>query len=211
MTKDIHLVFHRRGLRSNIEVDLCADCPRNDDRGCCGFYSPVFYPTDLVYLKLNRPDLIDLIFSLPRLTILDASVTLNSEPDGAEGFHCQFHRKNGGCELIMLERESVCRHFVCLGIGWEREDALQPWKDFFDRLTDFEISLNNELAARIKARGLSLRKPEDRKEILHLLTEWTNPAFFSAIPDAVLDQTGLPEKQAFTLQRSLTFGNEWIL
>ena len=64
MLKEINLVFHRRGLRSFIEVDLCADCPRRDHKGCCGHYSPVFYLTDLTSLP-SSPQLIDYIAELP--------------------------------------------------------------------------------------------------------------------------------------------------
>ena len=55
MQKEIKIIFHNQGLRSYIEVDLCSECPRQDDKGCCGFYSPVFYSSDFAYLLKNQP------------------------------------------------------------------------------------------------------------------------------------------------------------
>jgi hypothetical protein len=96
MDKEINLIFHNLGLRTYIEVDLCAECPRQDDKGCCGFYSPVFYPTDLAYLYLHQPEMIEKIFSFDHLTVLDHSVTVNNVPEG-DSYRCKFHSKNGGC------------------------------------------------------------------------------------------------------------------
>src|SRR5690606_21028372 len=101
MLKEINLVFHRRGLRSFIEVDLCADCPRRDHKGCCGHYSPVFYLTDLYFIAKQRPQLIDYIAELPFLTVLDASITVNSIPDKDGSSRCQFHSLEKGCLLPM--------------------------------------------------------------------------------------------------------------
>jgi len=206
MAKKINIVFHNRGLRSFIEVDLCAECPRQDDKGCCGFYSPVFYPTDLGYLLLEQPDLLEYIFKLDHLTILDASVTVNNVIEG-NSYRCKFHHKDGGCLLTQTLRESICRHFVCSGIGWWEEESLQDWRHFFDKLSNYEIELNNEWAAILKGQGLTLRDPTLRPqffdEILKLYQQELKvlPEFISL----------MPEKDSRLLDRNLSFGEEWTL
>lgn len=206
MQREIMLTFHNRGLRSFIEVDLCAQCPRQDDKGCCGYYSPVFYATDFAYLLQNKPELIDRIFSLPCITVLDASVTVNSLIDG-DAYRCRFHTREGGCILDQNLRESVCRHFVCPGIDWEREPALKHWKDFFECLSDYEVDLNNRIAELLKARGLTMRNPQQRPELMqHLLDLYhqerlPEPEFFSRVPH---DET-------FFLQREIKYGKDWPL
>ncbi|MGE5398387.1 MAG: hypothetical protein ACM3MK_12760 [Chitinophagales bacterium] len=207
MNKEINLVFHKKGLRSFIEVDLCCECPRQDNKGCCGYYSPVFYPTDLAYYLYRYPHLIDLIFSSPRLTILDASVTVNNEPDIDEAYHCQFHTLDKGCLLAMDERESICRHFVCPGIGWWEESGLYAWKEYFDRLADFEIALNNSIAARLKESGITLRRTEDRQRYLDLIKSMVDSKYFEEVPFG----QELPEIQAVKINRNMTLGSEWIL
>lgn len=206
MDKEITLVFHNCGLRSFIEVDLCNECPRQDDKGCCGYYSPVFYPTDLAYLLLYRPEMVEYIFSLERLTILDASVTVNNVIEG-KSYRCRFHSKEGGCILSQSLRESICRHFVCSGIGWAEDEELQDWRDFFDKLTDYEIELNNQWAEILKEKGLSLRNPAQRpliwvelKQLYQQVTEH--------MPDFMLP---MPALAVYTLKRKLSFGEEWIL
>lgn len=208
MDRDITLIFHNQGLRSFIEVDLCPECPREDNKGCCGYYSPVFYPTDLAYIMLTKPGLIDDIFRRPHLTILDASVTVNSFIDvGDDGYRCQFHSRQGGCQLPLKLRESVCRHFVCPGIAWWEEVSLQSWKEFFDRLTDYEIATNNELAGTLKERGLTLREPGLR------------PLFFETLVPLYLDRirnlpefiTRHPAQEKVVLRRRLVFGKDWRL
>ncbi|ADI02440.1 MAG TPA: hypothetical protein GXX39_10380 [Syntrophothermus lipocalidus] len=206
MERDIVLVFHNQGLRSYIEVDLCPQCPRLNDKGCCGYYSPVFYPTDLAYIILNRPGLVDHIFSLPHLTILDASVTVNSLVDD-DGYRCQFHSRQTGCLLPMMLRESVCRHFVCPGIGWWEEESLSHWKLFFDQLAEYEIAVNNRISGELKRRGLTLRVPELRptfyRELMPLFKKETEakPGFFSLCPD----------REKVVLRRRLSFGKDWCL
>jgi hypothetical protein len=105
--------------------------PRQDDKGCCGTIRRL-YSHDLAYILLHKPELIDYIFSLDNLTILDASVTVNNSIDEAS-YRCKFHKNEGGCLLPQNLRESVCRHFVCPGIGWWEDARLQNWKEFFDR------------------------------------------------------------------------------
>lgn len=207
MVREINLVFHRRGLRSFIEVDLCAECPRQDNKGCCGYYSPVFYPTDLFFLNQQRPELIDYIAKLPRLTILDASITVNSLPDGEGFFRCQFHSIQKGCLLPMELRESVCRHFVCPGIAWRQEDELAHWREYFDHLEDYEIRLNNSLALRLDQEGLSLRNPGDWETIFARLETMMTEIL------AQEDELGshLPRQESAQIRRPIRFGSEWPL
>lgn len=187
MDKEIAMIFHNHGLRSYIEVDLCRECPREDDKGCCGHYSPVFYPCDFAYLLENQPDLLRYILSLPCLTVLDYSITVNNTPEG-DSYRCQFHSKTGGCRLEQLQRESICRHFVCPGIHWETEANLQPWKDFFAKLTDYENNLNLIIAQRLEQNSLTLRDKDNRQpffqQLLRLFKAATEikPDFFAAVP-----------------------------
>lgn len=206
MEKDITLVFHNHGLRSYIEVDLCSECPRQDDKGCCGFYSPVFYPTDLGYLYLNQPELLDHIFSLDHLTILDASVTVNNVIDGTS-YRCKFHRKEGGCFLSQSTRESICRHFVCPGIGWWSEENMQNWWNFFDQLSTYEIQLNNRWSELLKEEGLSLRYAEQRETIFRKLGRLYEEEISNA-PDFIRQ---MPDRESQTLHRTIRFGTDWQL
>ncbi|MDD4803291.1 MAG: hypothetical protein PHF24_10215 [Syntrophomonas sp.] len=206
MEKDIAIIFYNQGLRSYIEVDLCGECPRQDDKGCCGYYSPVFYPADLAYLKSEQPDLLDYLFTLDHLTILDASITVNNVIDG-HSYRCKFHSKDGGCLLSQNLRESICRHFVCAGIGWWKEAELQDWKLFFDRLSDYEIEINNKWAAILTDKGLNLREPALRPQFLREL-EKLYLAELKCLPDFI---SQMPEKESRSLTRSLSFGENWIL
>lgn len=206
MEKEINLIFHNQGLRSYIEVDLCAECPRQDSKGCCGYYSPVFYTTDLAYLSLHQPELIGQIFQLTHLTILDHSITVNNDPEG-DSYRCKFHSKSGGCLLSQISRESICRHFVCSGIAWWEEPALIAWKNFFEVLTDFEIELNQHLAETLQAQGLTLRDPVLRNEYMRVLLENYNRVT-ATVPDFI---TNMPANESFTIRRQLSFGQEWKL
>jgi len=206
MNKEIKIIFHNEGLRSYIEVDLCSECPRQDDKGCCGYYSPVFYTSDLAYLLKHRPELIDYIFNIDDITVLDASVTVNNSIDG-DSYRCHFHSKKGGCKLDQPLRESVCRHFVCPGIAWEKEEELLPWKDFFLRLSDYEIELNNRIAAKLKEKGLTLRdkgkRPQFWTELITLFEQETQnlPDFFNH----------LPAREEWIITRPVSYGKDWPL
>ena len=206
MDKEITLIFHNQGLRSYIEVDLCAECPRQDFKGCCGYYSPIFYTTDLAYLSLHQPELIEHIFQLEHLTVLDHSVTVNNYPEG-DSYRCKFHSKSGGCLLGQTLRESICRHFVCAGIAWWEEPELAAWKNFFEALTDFEIELNQHLADNLQASGLTLRDPALRDEYIQALLDHYIRATENA-PDFI---TNMPVVERFTISRQLSFGQEWKL
>lgn len=206
MQKNLAITFYNRGLRSYIEVDLCRQCPRQDDKGCCGYYSPVFYPTDFAYLLQHRPSLIDEIFALPHITVLDSSVTLNQIIDG-DGYRCPFHTQESGCLLSQDLRETICRHFVCPGINWQCEATLAHWKDFFDQLFQYEIDLNNRLAITLKEKGLSLRnlaqRPAYFKELQIVFPQLTRPAphFFA----------NYPQQETVLLTRAITSGKDWPL
>lgn len=206
MQKEISITFHNQGLRSYIEVDLCWECPRQDNKGCCGYYSPVFYPSDFAYLLKVKPELIDYIFSLPNITVLDASVTVNSKIDG-DSYKCKFHTNDSGCLLEQDLRESICRHFVCPGINWPQQEELKHWQVFFDLLCDYEIELNNKIADKLKQKGLTLRNPRTRddffKELMALFEEETQnmPNFLSQYP----------QQETFKITRTLRFGTEWPL
>lgn len=206
MDKEIKLTFHNLGLRTYIEVDLCAQCPRQDDKGCCGYYSPVFYPTDLAYLYLHQPDMIARIFSIDHLTVLDHSVTVNNMPEG-DSYRCKFHRREGGCLLEQTRRESICRHFVCPGIGWWEESSLQEWKEYMERLTDYEIELNRRLSNALEARGLNLRCSESRDEYLQVLSELYTKELIH-MPDFI---DRMPARQTVSITRPLLFGKDWPL
>lgn len=206
MQKDITITFHNKGLRSYIEVDLCAECPRQDDKGCCGYYSPVFYPSDFAYLIKNKPELLDHILNLEDTTILDTSITVNNSIEG-ESYRCQFHSKDSGCILDQELRESICRHFVCPGINWEAEERFKNWKDFFYRLSEYEISINNKIAEQLKKEGLTLRKASMRddffKRILLLFKAET-----AELPEFLF---AMPESQTITLNREIEYGTDWPL
>lgn len=206
MDKTITMTFHNLGLRSYIEVDLCSQCPREDDKGCCGHYSPVFYPCDFAYLLEYHPVLLDDILHLPNLTVLNHSITINNSPEG-DSYRCQFHDKTSGCRLDQLQRESICRHFVCPGINWEAEDHLQSWKDFFARLADYENYINQAIAQQLEDQGLTLRniehRPEFFQQLLRLFKEITlaKPDFFSSCPS----------REEAKIIRTLKFGSDWPL
>lgn len=206
MQKDITITFHNKGLRSYIEVDLCSECPRQDDKGCCGYYSPVFYPSDFAYLLKNKPELLDYILNLEDTTILDASITVNNSIEG-ESYRCQFHSKDSGCILDQELRESICRHFVCPGIDWEAEEKLADWKDFFSRLSEYEIFLNNKIAEQLKKEGLTLRKASMRddffKRLLILFEAET-----SKLPEFLFTR---PTSQSVMLNRQIEYGTDWPL
>jgi len=207
MLKEINLVFHRRGLRSFIEVDLCIDCPRRDHKGCCGHYSPVFYLTDLYFIARQRPQLIDYIANLPGLTVLDASITVNSLPDKDGSSRCQFHSTEKGCLLPMELRESVCRHFVCPGISWDKESRLAHWKEYFELLEDYETDLNNFLAACISQENLSLRRRSDWEAIFSVL----ELAMRRVLTEEKELGCHLPREEKAQIVRPICFGSEWPL
>lgn len=206
MEKDILITFHNKGLRSYIELDLCANCPRQDDKGCCGYYSPVFYPGDFAYLLDNNPTLLDYILNIPDTTILDASITVNNSIDG-DSYRCHFHSKEGGCILLQEQREAICRQFICPGVRWEEEPSLRKWRDFFARLADYETELNNAIAASIANQGLTLRDTNHREEYFaELLRQFKERT--RILPDFL---TLCPAVEQFKLRREIKAGKEWLL
>lgn len=206
MEEEIQIVFHNAGLRSYIEVSLCTKCPTRDGKGCCGNYSPVFYPTDFGYLLNNSPALLEEILNIRKLTILDASLTVNNTIDG-QSYKCHFHSSDQGCLLAQKQRESICRHFVCPGIGWEIERDLITWKDFFAQLAAYEIALNNKISELLRGQGLTLRDRKLRKrffaELLKIYNEETK-----TLPEFLLK---CPPQEQFTLKREVNPQGEWTL
>jgi len=206
MIKEIEIIFHNEGLRSYIEVDLCMECPRQDGKGCCGNYSPVFYPSDFAFLLKNHPEIVDYLMTIKDVTILDASLTVNNSIDG-ESYKCHFHSSEGGCLLQQIQRESICRHFVCPGIGWEDEASMQHWKAFFQQLSNYEIELNNNIATALKAQGLTLRNSGQRKlffaELLTIFEKETRH-----LPRFLLSCKPL---ERFAIKRKIYFKQEWPL
>lgn len=206
MNKDIHLVFHNRGLRSYIEVDLCAECPRQDNKGCCGHYSPMFYPGDFAYLLEHHPELVDEILHLDNATTLDSSVTINKTIDG-DCYHCHFHRTEGGCSLEQDERESICRHFVCPGIDWESEPALAHWKTFFNKLFEYEIEVNNRIAGVMRQKGLGLRNEARREEFFAELVQ----IFGEINAETPAFMKECPADESAVINRPISYGKDWPL
>ena len=207
MEKEITLTFHNEGLRSYIELDLCRECPRQDRKGCCGWYSPVWYPLDLAFVYKTHPATLDYVWSLSRLTVLDTSVTINNLPE-SESYQCRFHQKEGGCVIPQHLREGICRQFVCIGVNWQAEPSLARWVQFFDRLTDYEIAVNDRLSARLTQGGYTLRDPARREEFMQALMPWYEeemrhpPAFFTDVPAA----------ETVKIRRTIEkFGTEWVL
>ena len=207
MQKEITLTFHNEGLRSYIELDLCCECPRQDMKGCCGWYSPVWYPLDLAFVYKESPETLDFVWSLEHLTLLDTSVTINNLPE-SESYQCRFHQKEGGCIIPQHLREAICRQFVCIGVDWQSEPSLQSWVEFFDRLTDYEIAVNARLSEKLTQKGLSLRNADQRRQFMQTLLpfyeqEMKNPPqFFKEYP----------QQETVKLIRTIDkFGTEWIL
>jgi len=206
MMENITLTFHNKGLRSYIELDLCAKCPRQDNKGCCGYYSPVFYPLDLAFLYLNQREVIDYVFSLPNITVLDTSVTINSTIEG-ESYRCRFHSKETGCLLPQHLRESVCRIFVCPGVGWWEESSLKRWLLFFEQLNEYEINLNQYLSTRLLEKGLSLRRTQQREEFLAELI----PLYQEVIAETPDFFNSVPPTETVRIQRPIFYKKDWIL
>ncbi|NLG31988.1 MAG: hypothetical protein GX550_00530 [Syntrophomonadaceae bacterium] len=206
MNREIKITFNNRLLRSYIEVDLCLDCPRQDSKGCCGHYSPVFYPTDLAYLYKENPDILSLILNLKDITVLDTSITVNNDIDG-QSYKCKFHNQTKGCILAQEMRESICRHFVCPGIDWESEPKCNNWRIFFDSLTEYEIALNKRLGDKLAQKNLTLRDRSRHnaffKELISLYDEETEnfPSFLY----------NFPSTEEYTLIRPIKYGRDWPL
>ncbi|MDR1160173.1 MAG: hypothetical protein LBK69_06055 [Syntrophomonadaceae bacterium] len=206
MEKDIKISFHNYGFRSFITINLCQECPRQDNKGCCGLYSPVFYPMDFAYWLEKNPELINFILNLPNITILDSSITVNSPRDG-DSYRCPMHNFESGCLLAQKLRESICRHFVCPGVYWQDELKLSRWKDFFEQIFDYEITINNTIDARMRLENLSLRVPEQRNDCFEFMKKMVLE--LTASMENVF--TALPQQEEFWIKRELVFGKQWLL
>ena len=84
---------------------------------------------------------------------------------------------------------------------------MQDWRIFFDKLTDYEIEINNRWAELLKEQGLTLREPAQRGLIfnevgkLYLRETARLPEFINR----------MPAKECRTLSRTLRFGSDWQL
>lgn len=204
--ENITLIFHNEGLRSYIELDLCAKCPRQDDKGCCGYYSPVFYPLDLAFLYINKREVIDYVFTLPNITVLDTSVTINNTIEG-ESYRCRFHSKETGCLLPQHLRESVCRIFVCPGVGWWEEISLKRWQIFFEQLNAYEIDLNKYLSTKLLEKGLNLRRIDQREKFFAELI----PLYKQEIAKSPDFFSNVPKTETINIKRPIFYKKEWTL
>lgn len=200
----IEIVFHNLGLRSWIECTLCWDCPRNDAKGCC-YYNPTYYPVDFSYLYEVKPEVIKVIFSQPRITIMEKYMSVDRTEDKDGDFRCQFHSLEGGCCWAPELRESVCRFYVCPGCAIWEEEGTAIWKEFFDRLDTYEAQINKAISAELATRGLDLKSNarEFIKQAAQLFKQnWDiMPAWCREYP----------QEQRFLLKRPIYYGREWKL
>jgi hypothetical protein len=202
--RSFEIVFHNLGLRSWIECSLCWDCPREDAKGCC-YYNPTYYPTDFAYLLANDPEAIKVIFSMPRITILEEYMSVDRLEDKDGDFRCQFHSLEGGCRWAPELRESVCRFYVCPGCSIWEEEGVGIWKEFFDRLEAYEMEVNQALSKELKARGLDMKSnPVEYFKQLEVIFK----ADWSFEPDWC---RAYPREQKFILKRPMRYGKEWKL
>ena len=200
--REFEVVFHNSGARSWVECTLCWDCPREDDKGCC-YYNPTYYPLDFVYLLENQPRLIDAIFKLPRVTVLEKYVGIDRTEDKDGDLLCQMHSRKDGCQIAADLRESVCRVYICPGcLIWEEEGA-DVWKEFFNRLDAVEQEINRYLSAVLGEKGLNFKTAprEFIREAAALYLEKWQGAF-----DWCQEY---PREQRYKLVREVDWGKDW--
>ena len=82
---------------------------------------------------------------------------------------------------------------------------MKDWRDYFDKLTSYEIQINNQWADILKEQGLTLRDPSMRERFFDELRKLYEN---NKLPDFI---TVMPEKDTRTLTRSVQFGLDWIL
>jgi len=202
--KTFEIVFHNLGLRSWIECTLCWDCPRGDAKGCC-YYNPTYYPTDLAYLQEVNPEAVQVILAMPRLTVLEKYMSTDRIEDSDGDFRCPFHELEGGCRWAPDLRESVCRFYVCSGCNIWEEAGVGIWKEFFDRLENYESEINQSICLELEQQGLDLKSDpaEFVKRALSIFKiKW------DFIPEWCREY---PEQQRFLLKRPISLGKEWKL
>ncbi len=166
MKQMVKVVFHNLGWRSWIECSFCATCPRSEKRGCC-CYNPLFMPADLGYLQKQAPELINQIFRLKRLTVLDSCVIVDNYQAANGIWYCQFHSSECGCTLPIEQREFVCRRYVCSGMQLWEQPGTARWKSFFDQLEEQEVQLNKALERELRVADSCLKA--DREYFLEVL------------------------------------------
>ena len=84
---------------------------------------------------------------------------------------------------------------------------MKDWRDYFDKLTSYEIQINNQWADILKEQGLTLRDPSMRERIFDELRKLYEKNL-SKLPDFI---TVMPEKDTRTLTRQIRYGLDWIL
>ena len=84
---------------------------------------------------------------------------------------------------------------------------MQDWRDFFDKLSNYEIQLNNEWASILKGQGLTLRDPSLRPKFFDELKNLYQQEL-NRPPDFI---TLMPEQDSRSLTRPLSFRADWIL
>lgn len=201
--REFEVIFHNQGLRSWIECTLCWSCPRDNHKGCC-FYNPTFYPLDFIYMQENNPELIDFIFKLPRVTVLEKYVGIDRMVDADGDYRCQLHSLHGGCIMAPDLRESVCRQYICPGCRiWEEEDT-SCWREFFDRLDACEKEINQEISAILGERGLSFKTgPQEfiREACRLYYQNWPEDPFAWC--------RDYPSQQRYRITREMAWGKDW--
>ncbi|HBQ27308.1 MAG TPA: hypothetical protein DD791_13020, partial [Syntrophomonas sp.] len=93
------------------------------------------------------------------------------------------------------------------GIAWEQEEKLHSWKEFFGRLSDYEIELNNRIAARLQEKGLTLRDTSKHEQLFEeLLAIFEQET--SILPDFFNKQ---PAQEEVFITREINYGQGWPL
>jgi hypothetical protein len=200
--REFEVVFHNLGPRSWIECTLCWNCPREDDKGCC-YYNPTYYPLDFVYLLDSNPRLIDAIFGLPRVTVLEKYVGIDRVDDRDGDMLCQLHSRQGGCQLAADLRESVCRVYLCPGCRIWEEAGADLWKEFFNRLDAVEQEINRHLSEVLGERGLNFKT--DRREFIREAAEIYREKWSGSFDWC----EGYPREQRYKLVREVDWGKDW--
>ncbi|HWJ02427.1 MAG TPA: hypothetical protein VNU93_02035 [Verrucomicrobiae bacterium] len=113
--------------------------------------------------------------------VLEENRLVVTSVEKEQGKTCRFHAANG-CRLHPEMRDTVCRLYVCPGIGLWREAGLLPWQNFFGALVQQEYELQELMAGQLKGEGLTLAE-----------STWQAVAFLTRLNPGLLesDMTGL--------------------
>lgn len=196
------VTIHNDGLRSRIDCGLCANCPRDDLKGCC-HYSPTFTVVDLAYFALNqRNEILEAILTLPKKQFLAFEVRADALDDGSTYGRCPFHGSRG-CKLPPLDREFICRQFICSGIKLWVEPEAKKWQLFWDKLVNYDTELYVVLGEGLKAEGLTLK--DNWQQSLDYLAKEFELAL-KAYPQELLEY---PKNETFVVTREVVRGKDW--